>query len=305
MITVNKTSFSPEEAAVLVREAEKRFSDSLDTLIMHVLQDDGAECITLSGPTCSGKTTMASKLTDAITRAGKCAVVLSIDDFFKNRVLPKSTEHTVDYDSVNAIDLDYLAACAGKMLRGENTPLPRFDFVSGIRTESAEYIAAPDDVIIFEGIQAVYPEVVALFREYPYKSIYISVAEPMCVNGTVFTPEEIRLSRRIVRDFRCRSASPDFTLHIWQSVRENEEKNIYPYMGGCDYHVNSLMAYEPFMIAPHLTALLESVPIDSPYFTDAMRLREKYRCVEGAEIPETLLPADSLYREFLGYRIYH
>ncbi len=300
MLTVCKTSFTHEEASALVHESEARFSASMDGLITHLLRDDHAECITLSGPTCSGKTTMANKLTEAITRAGKCAVVLSIDDFFKNRVLPKSTEYTVDYDSVNAIDLDYLATCVGKMLRGENTPLPQFDFVSGIRTESREYIAAPDDIIVFEGIQAVYPEVVSLFREYRYKSICISVSEPISVNGTVFTPEEIRLSRRIVRDFRTRSADPDFTLHIWGSVRDNEEKNIYPYMDGCDYRINSLMAYEPFMIAPHLLPLLDRVGEDSPYFLQAKKLREKYRCVEGAEISSDLLPADSLYREFLG-----
>ncbi len=300
MITVNQTSFTYEEAAALVAKSEARFSEAMDSLISHLLADAKTECITLSGPTCSGKTTMANKLTDSITKAGKSAVVLSIDDFFKNRVLPKSTEHTVDYDSVNAIDLDYLATCVDKMLRAECTPLPRFDFVSGIRTECAEYIPQADDIIIFEGIQAVYPEVVALFKAYPYKSIFISVAEPICVNGTVFTAEEVRLSRRLVRDFRARSASPDFTLHIWESVRANEEKSIYPYMGGCDYHINSLMEYEPFMIAPYLIPLLESVPIDSPYFTEAMRLRDKYRCVENAVISADLLPENSLYREFLG-----
>ncbi len=300
MLTVNKTSFTEAESAAFVAQSERRFTEDMDTLIGHILHDEGAECLTLSGPTCSGKTTMANKLTDAITKEGKCAVVLSIDDFFKNRVFPKSTEHTVDYDSVNAIDLPYLAACADKMLRGENTPLPRFDFVSGIRTESAQYIAAPDDIIVFEGIQAVYPEVVALFKPYLYKSIFISVAEPISVNGTVFTPEEIRLSRRLVRDYRHRSASPDFTLHIWQSVRENEEKNIYPYMDRCDYTINSLMPYEPFMIAPHLIPLLASVPRESKYFDEAARLMEKYRCVEGAEISESHLPTDSLYREFLG-----
>lgn len=300
MITVNKTSFSREEAATLVARSEARFADSMETLIFHLLSHTDTECVTLSGPTCSGKTTMANKLTDSITKAGKCAVVLSIDDFFKNRTVPKSTEHTVDYDSVSAIDLDYLAECTRKMLRAERTPLPRYDFVSGIRTECAEYVPQADDIIVFEGIQAVYPEVVALFRAYPYKSIYISVAEPISVNGTVFTAEEIRLSRRLVRDFRFRSASPDFTLHLWKGVRENEEKNIYPYMGGCDYHINSLMEYEPFMIAPYLIPLLESVPIDSPYFTEAVQLREKYRCVEGAEIPADLLPENSLYHEFLG-----
>ncbi len=300
MITVNKTLFTPSEAEDFVQACEARFAENAAHLLAQLLSDARTECITLSGPTCSGKTTMASKLTAAIAQEGKTAVVLSIDDFFKTRLLPNTPDHEVDYDSVQAIDLAYLAACTDKMLRGESTPLPKFDFVSGTRGEAEEYTPTPDDIIIFEGIQAVYPEVVRLFSGYPYKSIFISVQESLNVNGTVFSPEEIRLSRRIVRDYRTRAASPAFTFHVWESVRANEEKNIYPYMNGCDYRIDSCMAYEPFMIAPHLIPLLESVPLDSPYFTDAMRLREKYRCVEDAAIPSDILPADSLYREFLG-----
>lgn len=300
MITVDRTSFTKDEAKDFVLACEARFAKNAAQLLEQLLSDEATECITLSGPTCSGKTTMAGKLTDAITKAGKNAVVLSIDDFFKTRLFPNVPDHEVDYDSVDAIDLAYLSECADKMLRAERTPLPRYDFVSGTRSETGEYVPTQDDIIIFEGIQAVYPEVVRLFRGYPYKSIFISVQQPLSVGGTVFTPEEIRLSRRIVRDYRCRAASPAFSFHIWKSVRANEEKNIYPYMSGCDFKIDSCMAYEPFMIAPHLIPLLESVPIDSPYFADAMRLREKYSCVEGAVIPSELLPEDSLYREFLG-----
>lgn len=300
MMVVDKQIRTEEEGAAFVHLCDADFQRRLTELTQHIVREDGVECIALSGPTCSGKTTMAKKLTEEITKSGKCAVVLSIDDFFKERTVPKSLEHKVDYDSVDAIDLPYFAECVDKMLRGENTVLPRFDFVDGVRLTGEEYRCTPNDILIFEGIQAVYPEVTRLLAPYHCKSICICVTESLSVNGTVFAPDEIRLARRIVRDHKFRSATPEFTFHIWEGVRENEEKNIFPYMAGCDYHINSLLAYEPFMLAPHLIPLLESVPLDSPYFVNAMVLLEKFRCVEGSEISERFLSDNSLYHEFLG-----
>lgn len=300
MVVVDKRIRTEEEGAAFVHLCDTDFHRRLTELAQRILREDGVKCIALSGPTCSGKTTMAKILTEEITKSGKCAVVLSIDDFFKERTLPKSLEYKVDYDSVEAIDLPYFAACVDKMLRGETTVLPRFDFVDGVRQAGEEYRSTPGDILIFEGIQAVYPEVTRLLAPYRAKSICICVAESLSVNGTVLAPEEIRLARRIVRDHKFRSATPEFTFHIWESVRENEEKNIIPYMDGCDYQINSLLAYEPFMLAPHLIPLLESVPLDSPYFLNAMSLLEKFRCVEGSEISEKFLSEQSLYHEFLG-----
>ena len=300
MVIVDKQIHSEEEGAAFVRLCDADFHRRLTELSQRIVREDGLECIALSGPTCSGKTTMAKILTEEITKSGKCAVVLSIDDFFKERTVPKSLEYKVDYDSVQAIDLAYFAACVDKMLRGESIVLPRFDFVDGVRLKGSVYRSTPDDILIFEGIQAVYPEVRSLLAPYRSRSICISVTESLSVNGTVLAPEEIRLARRIVRDHKFRSATPEFTLHIWEGVRENEEKSIIPYMDGCDYRINSLLAYEPFMLAPHLIPLLESVPIDSPYFVRAMSLLEKFRCVEGSVIPEKLLTEQSLYHEFLG-----
>jgi len=300
MVVVNKTIRTEEEAAAFVRACEADFQHRLTDLVKQIVREDGVECIALSGPTCSGKTTMANKLTEEIASAGKQAVVLSIDDFFREQTKTQSLEAVLDYDSVEALDLPYFSACVDKMLRGMDTPLPRYDFHTGRRQESDPYVCTPDDILIFEGIQAVYPEVSALLQPYHCKSIFICVTDSITVNGTVFSPEEVRLARRIVRDYKFRSADPAFTLHLWKSVRANEDKNIYPYMNGCDYRINSIHAYEPFMLAPHLIPLLESVPLDCPYFSEAMALLDKFRCVEGSEISEKWLPENSLYHEFLG-----
>ncbi|MBR2848343.1 MAG: hypothetical protein IKB87_02690 [Clostridia bacterium] len=300
MRIVEMFDVSSTAAKAFVDASESDFQNRLTEVSRHIVRDDRVECIMLSGPTCSGKTTMAAKLTREITAAGKRAVVLSIDDFFKEHSAMKRVGDQVDYDSIDAIDLPYFAECVNKMLRDENTPLPRFDFITGTRLEGNPYLHTPDDIIIFEGIQAVYPEVLALFEGYSFKSLSIAVRETLSVNSAVFAPEEIRLARRIVRDYKFRSASPEFTFHIWRGVRENEEKNITPYLGTCDYCIDSLMPYEPFMISPFLIPLLESIPAGSRYYSEAKTFREKFRAVENFPISSDLLPENSLYREFLG-----
>ena len=300
MVYVNKALTDRREAKAFVLACETDFLQRLTEVVRRIVRECGVECVTLSGPTCSGKTTTATKLTAEIEAAGKRAVVVSIDDFFKERLHPNTVDYIVDYDTVDAIDLPLLAARADKLVRGISTTLPVYDFVSGTRSEAKIYNATPDDIIIFEGIQAVYPEVVSLFSSYSFRSVYISVSETLSVNGTVFAPDEIRLARRIVRDARFRSASPEFTFHMWKSVRENEEKNIAPHSNRCDYRIDSLLSYEPFMIAPHLLPLLATVPADSPYASEAKQLAEKYRVVGDSAVTEALLPEFSLYHEFLG-----
>ena len=300
MYYIQRNIRTPEEGAAFVRICEENFQFRLHQLVRRAIYDNLPEVITLSGPTCSGKTTTARKLTAEITAAGKNAMVLSIDDFFYERTSEKLVGSEVDFDTVAAIDLPLLADCLGKMLKGEKTDLPYYNFKTGKREESRPYVSTPDDVIILEGIQAVYPEVTALLGLCRCKSIFINVTEDVMVNGIVFSRTDVRLIRRIVRDFRFRSAVPEFTLDIWKNVRKNEEENIFPYAANCDYTINSLQPYELFMIAPMAIPLLESVPDSSLHARTASELLAKLRALRGNEIDPACLAADSLYHEFLG-----
>jgi len=300
MYYVNRTIRSEKEAAEFVRICDRNFEHRLYQLVHSIVCDSTPEVITLSGPTCSGKTTAARMLTAEIEAAGRKAMVLSIDDFFRDRSTLQGVDGTIDYDSVAAIDLEHIAACTDSMLRGNNTVLPRYDFHTGTRSDFYEYVCVPEDIIVFEGIQAVYPEVTELLREYPYKSIFINVSDDITVNGVEFSRTDVRLARRLVRDARFRSSDPDFTLELWENVRANEEKNIFPYEGNSDYHINSLQPYELFMIGQYALPLLETVTKNSPHYETAQTLAEKFRCIEDSRIDPIHLSAGSLYHEFLG-----
>ncbi len=291
---------SAREAEEYLLACEKKFSDDIDDALESIFTaGEQVKVIALSGPSCSGKTTTAEKLTKRIARAGKSAVVLSIDGFFVDRA-----DHNVvddeppDYDSAAALDLPYFEAFMERLNAGLPVLVPHYDFVKTCRAGYDEYIPSEDDILILEGIQAVYPEIRRLFAPGT-KSVFISVQDDAAYGDVILEKDEIRLLRRTVRDYKFRGATPEFTLHLWETVRENEEKNIFP-NARCDVTLDSFLPYEPFFLARYALGLLRSIPEDSRYRPQADDI---IRELEGFDCPyfdESMIPENSMFREFIG-----
>ena len=281
-----------------VLECENSFESRLQNAVDTVCAIKDLKVIGLSGPTCSGKTTTAKKLVEDLSALGKKVHVVSIDNFFKETNKNENEdEDEIDLDSIDALDLEEFEHCVDEIFRGVTAEIPNFDFITGRRTGYTEIMPDPEDLYIFEGIQAVYPEITRLLHKFNSKSVYICVEEGIDVEGTVFEPNEIRLMRRIVRDSNFRGASPDYTMFLWQSVRRNEEKNIFPYEKDCDVHINSVMPYEINLLSYYLRPLLATIEKDSEYYGEAQAIAVKLEGI-GA-IPSTLVPDGSLYYEFI------
>ena len=295
----SKKNFSSlEEMKAFVLECENAFETRLQTAVDTVCSVKDLKVIGLSGPTCSGKTTTAKKLVEDLSALGKKVHVVSIDNFFKEtNKSGNEDEDEIDLDSIDALDLEEFEHCVDEIFRGVTAEIPNFDFITGRRTGYTEIMPDPEDLYIFEGIQAVYPEITRLLHKFNSKSVYICVEEGIDVEGTVFEPNEIRLMRRIVRDSNFRGASPDYTMFLWQSVRRNEEKNIFPYEKDCDVHINSVMPYEINLLSYYLRPLLATIEKGSEYYDEAQAIAVKLEGI-GA-IPSTLVPDGSLYYEFI------
>ena len=296
-------SFSSEAAKKeYVLSVEVAFENALDDKVAEILDGQFPRILLLAGPTCAGKTTMANKLVSELSERGKHVRVISFDDFFLDRetLHEKARERgcAIDFDSPAAIDLDELSRCVGQILAGGSVTLPIFDFKEGKRNAFRTIEADASSVFLFEGIQAVYPEVTSLFKGHPFRSIYVSVETPLAVGNSVFSPEDIRFFRRLVRDHRFRGAAPSFTFFLWESVRENEIKNILPYAPFCDVSFNTLIDYEISMLRPHLLPLLSQIDKDDPYREKAETMLSSLALIE--DIDERYLPEHSMYHEFLG-----
>ncbi len=308
-VTVPPRLGSRAEAEAFVRLWEGKFDAALDTMshaIARSCVEDGVQVIRLSGPTCAGKTTTAIKLTAELEEAGCTVHPISLDDFFYDRrdLNDRATENGgIDYDSVNALDLDTLESCLHDLLTCGKAELPMYDFVTGdriaYRTLDVRNTPGGRPVFLLEGIQAVYPEVVTHLKGIPDRSIFSSVADGLRIGNTLFAPHDIRLMRRLVRDEAKRNAAPTFSLFLWHSVRANEETSILPHADSCDYTVNSLMGFDVHMLAPHLKRIFAKNPVEpsSPDYHTAVELLAKLEGIE--EISSDLLAPNSLYHEFI------
>ena len=143
-----------------------------------------------------------------------------------------------------------------------------------------------------------YPRVRSLVAEHGEAvSLYIAPMTPLTAGGVCWEPNDLRLARRLVRDAHFRATPPEQTLFLWSGVRRNEEKNIFPYVADCDFLLDSTMPYELGVLKPFLCKILPTVPEDSPYRPRAEEILA--RLAEVEPLSDTLIPADSLYREFI------
>ncbi len=306
------TFAAPAEGVALVRAGEQDFDARLNAAAAAIAADcveRGVRILRLSGPTCAGKTTTAKKLTEALEAVGRVVHPISIDDFFYDRAVLDARADAdptgeLDYDSVETIELPLLEACVHDLMETGRATIPVFDFVTGDRMGYKELAVPADEkpVFLFEGIQAVYPEVAALFADVPDRSIFINVMKPTVLvdadgRKRVFEPDRIRLFRRLVRDEARRGASPDFTLYLWRSVRANEERSILPYADACDYGIDSNMGFDIHMLAPHLRRIFSEKPADGDEVEAARAILADIKGVEG--ISATCIAENSLYHEFI------
>ena len=281
-----------------VNEAEARFHEQICD-VAEALVGDNTRILSLAGPSCSGKTTASHLLCRELERMGKHAEAFSIDDFYRDHI---NEEPNPDYESIGAIDTEYLRECTDRLLGGKNAMMPVYDFVAGSRTSYREIRPGADDIFIFEGIQALYPQIVELFGGENTKKAFICVNDDAEINGVFFDRNELRLLRRLLRDFLFRGSDADFTLGLWKNVRKNEDENIFPYWDGCDFKISSYLEYETPIIGKALIPVLAEVANESENYQIAAHLVNKLSSLASVFADPNAVPDSSILREFIGKR---
>lgn len=299
MKKINISFSSEKEKENFVLECEKNFHKRLRDVSEKVV-GSGADIILLSGPTCSGKTTLANKIIRDFGKINKRVIVISLDDFFLDRFDMRKVDENkrIDYDSIDALDFACLSKCIADIKAKGEFSVPKYDFLTQSRVSYTNYTFTENTVIMLEGIQAVYPEITSLFSENDHIGIFANVENDVEINGVCFCRDDIRLSRRIVRDKKFRGATADFSLYLWEGVRENEDKCIYPNKNICTVQMDSFLEYELFVLKDYIIDILKDVEVGSKYYTKARELTEKFSRIDSISYDYT--PKNSLYTEFLG-----
>ena len=299
---IAKTSFKNEfEKKEYVKACDSDFEARLDEMMRKVCSKSNLQYLTLSGPTCSGKTTASKKLISEFEERGKNVLTVSLDDFFRDRADLEAEAalegRGIDFDSERALDLNALSEFINALQNDRPAPLPKFDFKEGRRVSTAMFTRGERDIILFEGIQAIYPAFTDMIKGIPCLSLMINVEDSLTVGNVTLPPRTVRLMRRLVRDYRFRGAAPDFSFLLWEGVTANEDKNILPFTGNAELHINSLLGYEACMLKPYLDPLMHSIPERSKYREQADFLLQALEEIDT--ISAEYLPENALYKEFI------
>ena len=148
-------------------------------------------------------------------------------------------------------------------------------------------------ILILEGIHGLNPELTAQIEEqYKYR-IYVSAMTTILLDAHNYIPTtDNRLLRRIIRDYKYRGYSALDTIRRWPSVREGEDKWIFPYQEEADAMFNSALLFELAVIRNQALPILE-----------AYRLRKFLRYF--VPMADDEIPPTSLLREFVGGSSFH
>jgi uridine kinase len=288
---------------ILVEEAlhEKKIAE----IVSDIVTKHEVKLILIAGPSSSGKTTFAKRLSIQLEASKAKPIVIGLDDYFIDRdKTVRKLNGEYDFESIHALDLEYLNLQLNQLLNDEEIELPHYDFSRGMRRRSNRIIRLlEDNVIIMEGIHGLNDMLTASIPESRKVKIYVSALNQLNIDNHNRIPTtDCRLLRRIIRDHRYRGYTATETMRRWPDVREGEEKYIFPYQENADYLFNSSLTYELGILRKHAWKLLLSVPRSSSSYTEAQRLLALLAHVN--DIPDALVPYNSIIREFTNGSIF-
>ena len=281
-----------------INDAESRFESSVTELADRFTSD--CDIVLLAGPSSSGKTTTAGKIAQKIKNSGRNAYTLSLDDYYRNAAdIPLTEKGLKDFENVSALDIDLIRRTFSDLIEKRTAQVPEFDFVSGTRKpETRKLELKKGDLIIVEGIHALNPIITKGLDESHITKVYISVSSRVTDDSgrVIFSKRNLRLVRRMIRDYHYRNTSVEKTLSQWPEVLKGEDKYIFPFERNASFRIDSFHPYEPCLFKSEAVELLKTLGEDSDVFPIASELKNRFSELDTIDMSK--LPTNSLLREF-------
>ncbi len=254
--------------------------------------------ILLAGPSGSGKTTTAMMIEKLLDERGHETHTISMDNYFcslSEKEKELAALGKIDLESPARVDNILLNQQISAIGNCEEIEIPKYNFKTSSREWSGRKIRRnKGELVIFEGIHALNPEVITVPDESICK-IYVSVRTRVVCDGIVLHPSMVRLMRRMIRDSNFRKRTPRETLNMFQSVEAGENKYIMPFKHRADYDVDTFMAYELSAYKDDILDKLRELD-DAPELADTIAVMEKLIPIKKEDITP-----DSLICEFIGH----
>lgn len=292
-----------ESPATAVTRWEQSYRDQVTAVAEQILlRRNKSPVVLLAGPSGSGKTTTAIRLRERLIAMGHRAHLISMDNYFRSWTdpdFPRFPDGSEDLENPDCMDTPLLEEHFSQLEAGECIYVPIYDFPSHRRLPDRllRLDAAPGDLFIFEGIHA-------LNRRFTLAHpdacrVYVSPEGTFAWEDRAFSPQSLRLTRRLVRDYLFRGATVEYSLTLWGNVVSSEGQYVTPYRETAHCRVDTTLAYEPAVLLPYVGRLLANLPGEVPCREAVEALRAMVPTVPS--LSSAYVPEDSILREFIGH----
>lgn len=275
----------------------KQIADIADSVCEH----PSAKLILIAGPSSSGKTTFAFKLCTQLQVRGKKTIKISLDNYYLTPdKVPLGLDGKPDLERLDALNLPLLQQNFRDLTAGKEVCFPTYHFIEQMTTFGKPTRLDSKTLLVVEGIHGMNPSLCASLDKDSVFRIYISAFTQVNIDqhNRISTTDN-RIIRRIVRDNRTRGTSAENTLSMFPTVQRGENLYIFPYQNNANVMINSALDYELAVLAPYAEPLLKMVkPAATSVYVTARRLLDFLSLFDP--ISDTLVPSDSLLREFIG-----
>ncbi|HCQ71970.1 MAG TPA: AAA family ATPase, partial [Rikenellaceae bacterium] len=302
--TLNK-AVKDGKAVSIINLAESLHERNYARIADRIYAERGTKRIVMiAGPSSSGKTSSSLRIALQCKVLGLKPKVIELDNYFVDREhTPKDEDGNYDFESLYAMDLDFLNKQLNELLEGKEVEIPRFDFKTGNRIFEGNKLRLEEkDILIMEGIHALNPEMTSAVDNSRIFRVYVSALTSLNIdeNNNMSTSDN-RLLRRMVRDNRVRGITPEETIMRWNSVRRGESRNIFPFQENADVLFNSALIFELPMLKYYAEPLLRRISPNSPAYSEAVRLLKFLDYIVALQPSEiSAIPPTSIMREFIG-----
>jgi len=242
-----------ENVAQVIRRAELYHTNEFFEIVRRITKTNSVKIVMLAGPSSSGKTTSAQRLADALMVKKKNAIVISMDNYFKDEGnIPIGKDGKKDYECFENLEVELFKKQMLDLLNGKNVILPTYNF----KLQKKEFNSNPiklgeNDILIIEGIHALNPRSSEFIPKDKIYKLYVAPMVSIRFDSfTMLSSNDLRMMRRFVRDNATRGVSVENTMDMWNKIRKGDEENIFPYVDEADYVFNTSLIYEWAALKP-------------------------------------------------------
>lgn len=286
----------------MIRINEALHEKKIAYIADEITNDKNIKIVLIAGPSSSGKTTFAQRLSIQLRVNGKKTFALSLDDYFVDRhMTPKDENGEYDFETIDALDLDLFNEHLLSLMACETVNIPVYNFKMGKREFTREPVTlTKDHIIIIEGIHGLNDQLTKEIPQINKFKIYISALTQLNIdNHNRISTSDLRLIRRIVRDNTHRGNNALKTMELWDNVVRGAERYIFPFQENADAIFNSALVYELCVLKKYAEPLIMEIGKDSKFYPERQRLLKFLSYFKTIE-DESAITNTSILREFIG-----